>query len=151
MSKEINPESLSENSLHPYIIKGNTIGYTLDLTVTRYRSLPLSCVNEFELKVDGEVVDPINMTFCINRKRFMIAQLKDLWAEYWNLNEKAQLVVLKNGGLEPGEHKVELTLIMRVPYVYANDTFDIRREDTANFTFAIDDASCTKTLVLQQQ
>jgi hypothetical protein len=149
MAKELNPDSIADDALKSYIVNGKEVGFILELGVSRYRSVPLSCIEELQLKVDGEVIDPLSITFCINNKRFMISQLKDLWAEYWNMNEKAKLVVLKTRGIGRGEHDIEIKLPVRIPYVFANDTFDIQRSETKTFSFSIDDASCAKRVKLQ--
>jgi len=111
--------------------------------------MPLSCIEEFELMVDGKKIDPLDIMFCLNGKRFMISQLKDMYTEYWNINAKAELAVLKAGGLGAGEHEINLRLIMRVPYVYANDTYDIKRSEAEHFAFAKEDASCAARVALR--
>ncbi len=150
MAKGLNPDSFPDEGLIDFKIGDEVIGYILKLSVTRYRSLPVSCIEICDLEVDGEPVSVEDMTFCINGKRFMMEQLKELWAEYWNINQQAEIQVLKTGGLAAGPHHVKLKLTMRVPYVYENDAFDISRADLGSYSFAVDDASCEKTVMLQR-
>ncbi len=96
---------------------GNVLGYTVRIRLNRYRSLPLSGVTELQLKIDGQVVNPMDIAFRLNDKEFMISQLKDLYNEYWNCLDKAELQVRRPGGLSAGEHQVDLTLKMRIPYI----------------------------------
>ena len=149
MAKTLNPDTIGSDALTKLVIGGEIVGYALDVSVTRYRNMPLSCIDEFLLKIDGEEIDPLNITFCINGKRFMIAQLKDLYAEYWDINDKARLEILKVSGIKEGEHEIDLRLIFRIPYIYANDTADITRADTENATFAKEDSSCSVKVTLK--
>lgn len=151
MAKGLNPDSIPDKGLSDFrISSGEVIGYIIKLVVTRYRSLPVSCIENLKLVVDQEPVADKDITVCINGKRFMVEQLKDLWAEYWNINTPAELQVLKKGGLAPGAHHVKLSLKMRVPYVYENDAIDVKREEFVNYRFAYDDASCEKILIINE-
>lgn len=152
MAREINPRSLSDDSLRPLAVNGRVIGYALDLLNIRYRCTPLSCVERLALRVDGEPVDERDILVRLHDKRFMVSQLKDLWAEVWDMNAAVRLEVLRKGGLAPGVHDVDVDLLLRIPYIFAHakDTSDIRREDAASSAFATEDASCAKALRLQE-
>jgi len=116
-------EPICEDGFGNIVVNGNAIGYTIRIRHNRYRSAILSCIEEFQLKVDGQVVDPLNITFCLNNKHFMISQLKDQYTEYWNILDKAELLVLKSGGLARGEHQIDLRLMIRIPYISSPWTY----------------------------
>jgi len=101
-----------------YYCNGARAGYMLTIGLNYYRSLPLSCIEEFELTVDGGKVDNKKIQFRLNGKQFMISQLPDLISEYWFVLDKAQLVIDNDGGLSIGEHNIELKMIIRSPYMY---------------------------------
>lgn len=93
------------------------VGYAFDIRLSYYRGAYLSCVDEFELKIDGEVVDPRWITFGINGKSIPVGQLSQCVSEFWRLIDPARIEVLKEGGLTPGEHDIDLKLMLRVPYL----------------------------------
>ncbi len=152
MAREINPRSLSDDSLRPLAVDGRVIGYSLDLLNIRYRCTPLSCVEKLSLRVDGVPVDERDILVRHHDKRFMVSRLPDLWAEVWDMNAAIRIEVLKKDGLAPGVHDVDVELLLRIPYIFAHakDTSNIRREDAATSSFATEDASCAKALRLQE-
>ena len=50
---------------------GKKYGYGVDITINYYRGLPLSCVEEIALEVDGEPIDPADMILRISGKEFL--------------------------------------------------------------------------------
>jgi len=116
-------EPICEDGFGNYSVNGQVMGYTIRIRHNRYRSAILSCVEEFQLKVDGQAVDPLDIAFCLNNKQFMISQLKDQYTEYWNILDKAELRVQKPGGLATGEHRIDLTLRIRIPYITSPWTY----------------------------
>lgn len=96
---------------------GNIIlGYELYCQYPSYRGTYLSCIENMHVYVDGEQVPDENIYFHINGKQCLLSQFKDLYLEYWFILDKAKLLILKNGGLEPGEHEVKITMRHKIPY-----------------------------------
>lgn len=108
---------ICDNSLKSIVLEGKPIGYAFDIRLSYYRGLFLSCIEEFELMVDQEKVRHQDMTFHLNGKIFAIDQLADCASEFWNLIEPARIEVICPGGLQPGEHELDLTLNLRIPYM----------------------------------
>jgi hypothetical protein len=101
---------LCEKSFKNILLNDVAQGFNLGVNLNYYRGLHVSCIEELELKIDGEVIPEHLILFCINGKKFSINQLKDLYAEFWGLK-------VYNGGLQEGEHDVDLTLHIRSPYM----------------------------------
>lgn len=91
-------------------------GFNLAVRLNYYRGQHVSCIERLEVKVDGQIIPQHLILFCINGKKFPIDQLKDLYAEFWALRTVVNLEIY-NGGLAEGEHDIELTLEMRIPYM----------------------------------
>lgn len=89
-------------------------GYRLRLGLPFYRALPLSCIEDYRLTVDGEPVDGADMRLEIQGKSLSVGDLppeyEDLW---WNVDRKADLIVSRLGGLSTGEHTVEVFMKLR--------------------------------------
>lgn len=108
---------LQDGTLVNTYIGGRKNGFAFDIRLGYYRGHFLSDIDELHVTVDGERFDDQDVTFAINGKEFGVRQLSELYSEFWQLIEPAHITVRKPGGLEPGEHKVELDMWMRVPYL----------------------------------
>lgn len=106
-----------DESLKNTYVNGKKNGYKFDIRLSYYRGLYLSCIDEFEVVVDGEKVDADDIIFCINDKEFNVYQLSYCISEFWSLVEPAKILVNRKGGLSAGEHNVEIKLMLRVPYL----------------------------------
>lgn len=99
--------------------KGKKVGYCVNLKINYYRGLPLCCVDEITLEVDGEAISPYDMLLQHNGKEFMYTDiLKDDFPTdfYWIFGEKLRVIIKKTGGLDQGIHKVRLILGTRRSY-----------------------------------
>jgi len=107
---------LSETHFRNIKLNGKVVGFNLGVFLNYYRGLPVSCIENLEVKVGGETVSPHLVCAVVNEKKFSVEQLASLHAEFWGIRKKIDLEIY-NGGLEPGEHEVELTLHLRNPYM----------------------------------
>lgn len=108
---------ICDDSLKAIVVNGKEIGYSFDVRLSYYRGAFLSCIDAFGLKVDGKTVENQNITFGINGKTIAIDQLSDCVSEFWRLIEPAHIEVIHEDGLGEGEHEIDLTLMLRVPYL----------------------------------
>jgi hypothetical protein len=98
---------------------GRKVGYCVNLKINYYRGLPLCCVDEIALTVDGEEVDPETMYLQHNGREYPYLDiLKDDFPTdfYWLFGEKLRVVVKKEGGIEQGRHTVSVVLKTRRSY-----------------------------------
>lgn len=107
---------LRRESFRNIYLNGNKVGFNLGIRLNYYRGQHVSTIEHLALNVDGQAIPPHLMLFVINGKKFTPSQLPDLYAEFWSLRTTAYLEVY-NGGLSEGEHDIELTLHLRIPYM----------------------------------
>lgn len=81
-----------------------------------YRGLGLSMIENIEVTVDGEVLPREAIRFSVRGKTYTLDQMETVYDDRWNFGEKAQIIAL-NGGLAPGQHKVEMAVRYRVSYL----------------------------------
>ena len=86
----------------------DVVGYRIHMELPFYRALPLSCFEQFMLKVDDELVDESVMELCLRGTHFRMDEVPWLEGAWWSVDTRPSLIVNRQGGLEPGEHKVEL-------------------------------------------
>ncbi len=92
-------------------------GYLVRVCLTSYRSLPLSCLEKIELKVDGQAIDPGRMRFVLNGYSHKLEELAHLSHIFWFILDYADLFVESEARLSPGEHLVESLLVTVEPYM----------------------------------
>ncbi len=97
----------------------NRDGVSIKVRLTSYRSLPLSCVEAVELKIDGKEVLQADLRLRVNQSLYRIADLPALSKTWWFILDYADLVALLPSPLGPGTHDVEGTLVTVEPYMTA--------------------------------
>ncbi len=113
------PYMLTESGCRSIWQAGHRTGYCVNLTINYYRGLPLSCVDEISLWVDGEPVDPETMyVWCKDREYHYPDILKDTMATdiYWGFGDYLKVTIMKKGGIDQGIHHVKLRLCTRRSY-----------------------------------
>lgn len=108
---------ICDHSLEYVYHKGEIIGFSFDIRLSYYRGLFLSCVDEFGLSVDGNLIPNEAITFAINGKEIAIDQLSDCANEFWQLTEPARIEVIHEDVLSVGEHDFDVKLMLRIPYL----------------------------------
>jgi hypothetical protein len=96
-------------------VRGRPLGYRFLLRLPNFRGNYLSCVEKLEFSLDGNPIDLQQVFFHLNDKRFRIAVLPELFAEYWECNDYAAIEVLSRENLE-GEHEVGVLMCLRYAY-----------------------------------
>lgn len=107
---------IQEEGFYNVLLNGEKVGVNIDLCINYYRGLPVSCIQELQVKIDGEEIPQYLMLFSLNEKKFPADRLPQLFEEYWGIKEIAHLLIF-NSGIEDGEHEVEVTLHFRNPYM----------------------------------
>lgn len=92
-------------------------GFLLKVRLTSYRSLPLSCIENIELKVDGRDVNKDQITFLLNGYGHKVNELATLSHNWWFILDTADLFVEWPAPLSLGEHLVQGQLVTVEPYV----------------------------------
>lgn len=92
-------------------------GFAFQGRLPYYRGLGLSMVEDIQVSVDGEAVARGDIRFAVRGKTYTLDQMETVYDDRWNFGEKATIIVLKDGGLAPGKHKVEFATRLRISYL----------------------------------
>lgn len=98
---------------------GKKYGYCVNIRINYYRGLPISCVDQISLWVDGEAVDPATMSVQLNGKEYpynFILSDNAPTDEYWHHGDLLRVVIRNGRGIPQGIHHVKLTLGTRRSY-----------------------------------
>ena len=115
MRMKLNSEIIKKNSFKNLYINGRKNGFEFDVQLAYYRGHYLSDIDLLEVYLDGENMPQEAVTFEI--KGLPVYKLTHAVTEFWSQVEPAKIRVIKKGGVEAGEHEVELKLMLRVPYM----------------------------------
>ncbi len=105
------------------IIEDNSLqvlpdGYSFNVRLNWYRSLPASSVNQLAISLDGEPVPSELIRFEVNQKSFRIEELEDQVEEFWFVQDSARLHILQPGKVAVGEsHTLYTEMALRFPYI----------------------------------
>jgi len=64
-------------------VRAGRPGYLIRVRLTSYRSLPLSCIENIELRVDGAPVEPERLTLILNGSGHKLPELGRLSHLWW--------------------------------------------------------------------
>lgn len=96
---------------------GETIGFAFLGRLPYYRGLGLSMIEDIQVSVDGERIPREDIRFSVRGKTYTLDQMETVYDDRWNFGEKARIIALKPGGLEPGKHRIEFAVRMRISYL----------------------------------
>lgn len=95
---------------------GRVTGFQFVLRNPNYRGTPASLLDGIDVVVDGERIPDHVPVWTIQGRTFTLDELRASTDARWQLDEPATITVPRPGGLEPGVHRLELTLWLRRPY-----------------------------------
>lgn len=101
------------------VVDGKVQGYELQTYITYYRGIPLSMVNDIRVKTDDVDVprEAIRCSVDGGEYWFTLDEMTTVVGHKWEFGEPMIVRVLQDGGLTAGEHKVQLTVIVRTAYI----------------------------------
>ncbi|MGD8779639.1 MAG: DUF6379 domain-containing protein [Ignavibacteria bacterium] len=105
------------------IIEDNSLsvteaGFGIKVRLNWYRSLPLSCVTEVKLTLDGELISPDLLSFICNNKEYNLDELSEQVNEYWYVQDSAKVFVRLPGKIKAGEtHELVVGISLKMPYI----------------------------------
>lgn len=117
MRMQLNPEIIKKNTFKNMYINGKKNGFEFDVQLAYYRGHYLSDIDILEVYLDGEKMPQEAVTFELNGKEMPVYKLRYAVTEFWSQVAPAKIRVIKKGGVQPGEHELELKLMLRVPYM----------------------------------
>jgi len=92
-------------------------GFLIRVLLPSYRALPLSCIENIELAIDGAPVDPKDITFILNGSSHKLNELGGLSKSFWWILDYADLFIEGHAPLSLGEHLVAGTMVTVEPYM----------------------------------
>lgn len=107
---------IEDQKIRQFTVDGIPMGWEFRIRYPSYRGTYLSCIEKFDLYLDGEKVDPKNMVFILDGKEYLMEQMKDQYKTYWFVLDYATLRVITGEVLPAGLHDVTIDMYHRIPY-----------------------------------
>jgi hypothetical protein len=95
---------------------GKITGFQFGLRLPYFSAVVLSMVGSTELKVDGDVIPEEKMSVTLRGKTFPRTSLIDDPLTRWEFGEIGLLTVEQPGGLQPGEHTLDLRQLVLIGF-----------------------------------
>jgi len=103
-------------------------GVAFDVRIPWYRSLPYSCVEGLEVTLDGQRVDPAELRIELGGESYRLSDLPPLHERWWYVADAAAVTVPLGEPAAPGDHELDVTLSMRIPYIIESEVPLVMRE-----------------------
>ena len=97
--------------------ESRVIGFEFGARIAYYRGLGLSMIESLSVTLDGEKIPRDQLRFSVGNRTFTLDQMETEYEARWEFGDMATVTVLKDGGLAPGSHKLELTEELRIAYM----------------------------------
>lgn len=110
--------TLAASMLDDDALRAGPQGFELDIHLTWYRSLPLSCVETIELTVNGEPIPREEITVAVNGGEYSLDELRGRWDDVWFVLDPATLRAQRPTLRSGEEAKVTVRLANRIPYIF---------------------------------
>ncbi|MBD3948550.1 hypothetical protein I4Q36_08785 [Tuanshanicoccus lijuaniae] len=107
-----------KDSCHNRVVNGQTIGFELETFITYYRGIPLSMIDDIQVKVNGISIQREAITCSPNGSDyFTLDEMETVTTYKWEYDVPLKIRVNHEGGLPSGENDIELTVITRTAYI----------------------------------
>jgi len=103
---------IADDSLRP-----DDDGFTFGLRMPWYRALPLSSLEGLDVRIDGEAVPSDELRLKLGGRTYVLSDLPPLYDEWWYVADAAEVRAPKGGGLRAGDHELDVTIALRIPYI----------------------------------
>jgi hypothetical protein len=108
---------ICEDTVRNISKESRTVGFEFGARIAYYRGLGLSMVENLAVTVDGEKIPREQVRFTVSGRTFTLDQMETEYEARWEFGDVATVTVLKDGGLPPGPHKLELVEELRIAYM----------------------------------
>jgi hypothetical protein len=119
---------LTEQVIRDGSLTAHEDGFSFDLRMPWYRALPLSSVEGLEVRIDGEPVPSEELRLSLGGREYRLSDLPPLYDDWWYVADPAEVRAPRPGGLSLGEHELDVTIALRIPYIVESGNPLVMRE-----------------------
>jgi hypothetical protein len=109
-------------------LRANPGGFQFDVRLPWYRALPVACLEGLDVTIDGTSIPREELRIEINGRTRALADLPPLHDEQWYVADAAPVTAPLPDGLGDGEHELDVTIAVRIPYIIESGVPLVMRE-----------------------
>lgn len=106
---------MPELIIEPKSLKVTDRGVRLGVRMPWYRALPLSSVAGVRWTIDGREITQESITWTVDGQTYRLGDLPARHDKWWHVLDSA--VLDSDVAIEPGPHRVAVTLSLYIPYI----------------------------------
>jgi Domain of unknown function (DUF6379) len=108
---------LSDQVIADGSLRGDDQGFRFGLRMPWYRALPLSSLEGLDVRIDGDGVPSEELRLTLAGTSYALADLPPLHDEWWYVADPIEVRAPRPAGLPAGEHELDVTIALRIPYI----------------------------------
>ncbi|KRF25989.1 DUF6379 domain-containing protein [Phycicoccus sp. Soil803] len=109
--------TLEASVLRPDAVRATPDGIQVEVHLPWYRSLPLSCLEDIDLRLGADAVDRAELRIRHDGRDLTLDDLAELVDQQWFVQDALELVVANRSAVVGETLDVEITLATRIPYI----------------------------------
>jgi len=103
-------------------------GFAFDVRLPWYRALPIACVEGLDVAIDGKTIASEELRIEFNGQTYALVDLPPLHEQWWYVADAAPVTAPMPEGLSEGEHELDVTIHVRIPYIIESGVPLVMRE-----------------------
>lgn len=108
---------IGEAGVKLYEKDGAVAGYEFGVKIPYYMGVPLSQIRDYYVYIDGIQEQPENIRIIMDTgEEFKLSEILTVSSYFWEYGKLLRTVVLRDGGLPRGDHKLEVVIGIDVFY-----------------------------------
>ncbi|MBR9791456.1 MAG: hypothetical protein GYB58_06875 [Gammaproteobacteria bacterium] len=114
-------------------VRNTPSGYEVDIRISWYRSLPIACLENLSVTIDGQAYPAEQLTIKVNNTEIPVTQAGEFLDEWWFTQDPITALITTSNAKAAGEQvNIQVSLATRIPYVIIGpDTALVQRTDVS--------------------
>lgn len=108
---------LTEQVIEDGSLAATDDAFTFRLRMPWYRALSLSSLEGLEVTLDGVSVPSAELRLSLDAATYRLSDLPPLHDRWWYVADAAEVHAPWAGALGEGEHELDVTIALRIPYI----------------------------------
>lgn len=108
-------------------------GYELDVHLAWYRSLPISCIEQLKVVINGQEVPTDSIFLCHQGQRVPFSDMQEMTDDWWFVQDPLCFFLAVTPALaKDSQTELSISLATRIPYIIIGPNFPlVQRTDVS--------------------
>ncbi|NVK57144.1 MAG: hypothetical protein HWE26_16185 [Alteromonadaceae bacterium] len=114
-------------------VRSTPSGYEVDVRIAWYRSLPIACLENLNITIDGHEYAADDLTIRVNGTNIPVTQAGEFLDEWWFTQDPITAIIDTPSAKAAGENiSLSVSMATRIPYIIIGpDTALVQRTDVS--------------------